>query len=172
MNTSPPPNPVTAAIPVPHSTPTHLESGVQPEDFGNISPMQTDIESQPDDTMLTTPSKPSTSAGTVSIRKSPPVPTHLQPTTQDAPTAPATRENRRAISHCTDKKENLGLDGKSLWQAYHSRGFLGNHCDKYLKPDVYKAICGSDVDKTKELSKTNIVINNSLAEEYQGLCSR
>ena len=47
-------------------------------------------------------------------------------------------------------------------QAYHSLIFIGNHHDKYQKPDVYKVICDRVVNKTKELSKTNIVINKAI----------
>lgn len=37
-------------------------------------------------------------------------------------------------------------------QAYHSRALIGNHCNKYLKEDVYRSVCHSVTDKTDEVT--------------------
>ena len=59
-------------------------------------------------------------------------------------------------------------------QAYHSRSFIGNHCNKYLQEDVYTALCDGIVTKAKKLSKNPLTINKaySLAAEYRELCRR
>ena len=37
-------------------------------------------------------------------------------------------------------------------QAFHSHSYIGNHCHKYLKPQVYSAVCDSVVERTIELT--------------------
>ena len=44
-------------------------------------------------------------------------------------------------------------------QAYHSRSLVGNHCHKYLKPNVYNDVCDSMVQKTRELTQLPIIID-------------
>ena len=43
-------------------------------------------------------------------------------------------------------------NNKIYIQAYHSGSFVGNHCHKYLKPQVFTQICDSIVPKAKELT--------------------
>ena len=59
-------------------------------------------------------------------------------------------------------------------QAYHSRSFVGNHCNKYLQPQVYTSVCDSVVQKTKELSQRSLLNNKAyaIAEDFKGLCKR
>lgn len=42
-------------------------------------------------------------------------------------------------------------------QAYHSRSMVGNHCHKYLKPNVYSSLCQSVITKVVQLT-ANVTI--------------
>ncbi|KAL8595286.1 hypothetical protein ACOMHN_020039 [Nucella lapillus] len=43
-------------------------------------------------------------------------------------------------------------ENKIFPQAYHSRSLVGNHCNKYLREDAYKSICGSVSEITKDVT--------------------
>ena len=42
-----------------------------------------------------------------------------------------------------------------MTQAFHGHSSIGNNCNKYLKKDVYTAICNSNTRKTFELTDNN-----------------
>ena len=52
-------------------------------------------------------------------------------------------------------------------QAFHSRSFTGNHCVKYLRPDVYTDICKSIVVKTKSLTSDKKIIRMAKATSFK-----
>ena len=56
-------------------------------------------------------------------------------------------------------------------QAYHSRSFTGNHCNKYLRDNVYSALTNSIILKTKELTDNQhiIIFAESTAEKFRKL---
>ena len=42
---------------------------------------------------------------------------------------------------------------KIIQQAYHSRSFVGNHCAKYIKPEIISELCSSMKGKVKSISR-------------------
>ena len=53
-------------------------------------------------------------------------------------------------------------------QAYHGRSFVGNHCHKYFKPEVYQALSNGIEEKAKTISGA-LHVNNAackVAEKY------
>lgn len=56
-------------------------------------------------------------------------------------------------------------------QAYHSRSFIGNHCVKYIKPDVTKQLCMGVVEKTVSISGKQEIITESkqICEKFKKL---
>ena len=52
---------------------------------------------------------------------------------------------------------------KIVPQAYHSRSFVGNHCHKYLKDDVYTDICESIPRKVQDITDNTSIIAEATA---------
>ena len=52
-------------------------------------------------------------------------------------------------------------------QAYHSRFFVGNHCNKYLKEPTYTSLCQSVLLKTRELTTDPVIIAKA-----QNICEK
>ncbi|GFO46595.1 amine oxidase [Plakobranchus ocellatus] len=46
-------------------------------------------------------------------------------------------------------------------QAYHSRSFVGNHCHKYLQPNVYKDLTDTIVKQTQTLTSNPFLIDKA-----------
>ena len=69
------------------------------------------------------------------------------------------------------KREGLGMICLSLDQVlkkhnitpqkFHSRSFVGNHCHKYLQPEVFKEMSDFVVKKTEELSSCPFVLDSA-----------
>ena len=59
--------------------------------------------------------------------------------------------------------EKLLQDHKIQIQAYHSRSFVGNHCVKYLKSQVINDLCQGIVDKTSELTDSELTRSKAKA---------
>ena len=55
----------------------------------------------------------------------------------------------------TTNLESILNQHRIVTQAFHSHSFIGNHCNKYLKKNVYTAICNSVVRKTFQLTDNN-----------------
>ena len=73
----------------------------------------------------------------------------------------------------TANLESVLNNNKIYVQAYHSGSFVGNHCHKYLKPQVFTQICDSIVSKAKELTTDRgvIVRAQSVCDKFQALNS-
>ena len=73
----------------------------------------------------------------------------------------------------TANLESVLNNNKIYVQAYHSGSFVGNHCHKYLKPQVFTQICDSIVSKSKELTTDRgvIVRAQSVCDKFQALNS-
>ena len=46
-------------------------------------------------------------------------------------------------------------------QAYHSRSFVGNHCDKYLHPSVYRDLTNKKVTQTQACTYDPIIVDEA-----------
>ena len=58
-------------------------------------------------------------------------------------------------------------------QAYHSGSFIGNHCNKYLKTEVYSDIFNGIVSKTREITSQPEILDkaNTIATTFHKLFS-
>ena len=69
------------------------------------------------------------------------------------------------------KREGLGIICLSLDkvlnkhkitpQKFHSRSFVGNHCHKYLQPDVFTDITAFVISQTEQLTSCPLTIDNA-----------
>ena len=78
---------------------------------------------------------------------------------------------RSKLTDPKKKREGLGMICLSLDQVlkkhnitpqkFHSRSFVGNHCHKYLQPEVFKDISDFVVKKTEEVSSCPFVLDSA-----------
>ena len=48
-------------------------------------------------------------------------------------------------------------------QAYHSKSFTGNHCNKYLQTGVFESVCEGILEKTRELTHDENIVDEAIA---------
>ena len=54
-------------------------------------------------------------------------------------------------------------------QAYHARSLVGNHCHKYLKPEVYTEICQSIINKALAITDDRKILDKARAISHKFL---